>query len=343
VTTIVFAPNWLGDAVMALPAIQDVRRHAASGRVMVAARPAVAGLMRLAGCGDDVITLAGSGGIWSFRRFGGDVDAIRAPKADVAILLPNSMHAALLAARAGIAERWGYARDLRRALLSRAVARPPAGLHQVDYYRHLVGALGIEHGPRDPHVEAPPAALASARSLLEAGGWTRDHGLVAFAPGAAYGGAKRWPPERFAAVIESIAAASGITPVLVGGAADSAAAMAIEAELGKITRPASRGGLINLVGRTDLPQLCGVLSSCAVLVSNDSGAMHVAAALGVAVVGLFGPTNERATAPVGRGASRVMTAPAWCRPCMLRECPLDHRCLSGITVEAVAGAVKELI
>ncbi|MCX6538652.1 MAG: lipopolysaccharide heptosyltransferase II [Acidobacteria bacterium] len=342
-TTMVFSPNWLGDAVMALPAIVDIRRHASTGRLLVAARPAVAGLMSLVSGVDGVVTLAGTGGFAAVRRLGQDIQAIRASGADVAILLPNSMHVAVMAARAGIAERTGYARNLRRVLLSRAVARPPADLHQVDAYRHLVAALGFGNGPREPQLTAPADAVESARRLLAGCGWTGDRRLVGIAPGAAYGGAKRWPPERFASVIVALTQDHGLACALVGGEADSTTAMAIEAELGKINRRSPPGAVINLVGRTDLRQLCGVLALGAAFVSNDSGAMHLAAALGVPVVALFGPTNERATSPVGRRATLVLTVPAWCRPCMLRECPLDHRCLSGITVDRVVRAVKELL
>jgi len=342
-TTIVFSPNWLGDAVMALPAIADIRRQAASGRLLVAARPTVAGLMSLVDGVDGIVTLAGTGGLSAIRRLGQNIQAIRGQGADVAILLPNSIHVAVIAARAGIAERWGYGRGGRRVFLSRAVARPRATLHQLDDYRHLVAALGFANGSREPELTAPADAVESARRLLAGRGWTGDRRLVGIAPGAAYGGAKRWPPERFARVIAALNEDHGLTCVLVGGDADSTTAMAIEAELGKINRRPPAGALINLVGRTDLPQLCGVVALGAAFVSNDSGAMHVAAALGVPVVALFGPTNERATSPVGRRATRVLTSPAWCRPCMLRECPLDHRCLSGITVDRVVGAVKELL
>jgi len=341
--TIVFSPNWLGDAVMALPAIADIRRQAGSGRLLVAARTAVAGLMGLVYGADAVVTLAGTGSFAPVRRLGQDIRAIRASGADVAILLPNSMHVAVLAARAGIAERWGYARDVRRMFLSRAVARPQADLHQVDSYRHLVAALGFGNGSREPELTVPADAMESARRLLAECGWAGDRRLVGIAPGAAYGGAKRWPPERFAGVIAALTEDHGLTCVLVGGGADSTTQMAIEAELGRIRRRPSPGAVINLVGRTDLPQLCGVLALGAAFVSNDSGAMHLAAALGVPVVALFGPTNERATSPVGRRATAVLTSPAWCRPCMLRECPLDHRCLSGITVDTVVGAVRELL
>jgi heptosyltransferase-2 len=342
-TTIVFSPNWLGDAVMALPAIADIRRQPGAGRLLIAARPVVAGLMRLASGVDGVVTLRGGGGLSSFRHANDDVRAIRACGADVAILLPNSIHAAVLAYRAGVAERWGYAKSVRRMLLSRAVLSSPAGLHQVDYYRALVSALGLANGSREPALDAPAAAIESARRLLAERGWTGSQRLVSIAPGAAYGGAKRWPPDRFAAVVAALERDHGIACVLVGGDADSTTAMAIEAELSKIKRPSSPGSVINLVGRTDLAQLCGVLALGAACLSNDSGAMHLAAALGVPVVAMFGPTNERATSPVGRKTTAVLTAPAWCRPCMLRECPLDHRCLTGIKVDAVVRAVNGLL
>jgi len=342
-STIVFAPNWLGDAVMALPAIADIRRQTGSGPLIVAARPGVAGLMPLVAGIDDVVTLAGTDGLAAVRHLGQDVAAIRASKADVAILLPNSMHVAVMAHRAGIAQRWGYARDFRRMFLSRAVARPPANLHQVDYYRHLVAALGFPNGSREPALAVPDSDVQLARLSLGNAGWTGDRRLVGLAPGAAYGGAKRWPAERFAGVIAALTRDANLACVLVGGAADSTTAVEIEAELDKIIPTRAPGVVINLVGRTDLAQLCGVLAVTAAFVSNDSGAMHLAAAVGVPVVALFGPTNEKATSPVGRRATAVLTAPAWCRPCMLRECPLDHRCLSGLTVDRVVGAVKELM
>ena len=342
-TTLVFAPNWLGDAVMALPAIADIRRQSGAGRLLVAARPAVSGLMRLVDGIDGVLTLEGTGGLAAVRSLGRDIEMIRASKADVAILLPNSMHAAVVARRAGIAETWGYARDLRRVLLSRAVARPPGLLHQVDYYRHLVSALGFANGSRVPAIRVPAAAIESARWMLADRGWTGSGPLVGVAPGAAYGGAKRWPAQRFAALIATLTRDQGFGCVLVGSSADSTAAVAIEEELGKISTPTAAGTVINMVGRTDLAQLCGVLAHTSAFVSNDSGAMHVAAAVGVPVAALFGPTDERVTAPVGSRATAVLTAPAWCRPCMLRECPLDHRCLSRLTVDRVVGAVKELM
>lgn len=341
-TVLVVSPNWLGDAVMALPAVADIRRHEATRRLVVAARPGVAGLWSLVTGVDEVITIPRARGFSRWRTLGANADALRQAGAQTAVLLPNSLQTALTARRAGIPERWGYRRNLRSWLLTRAVPLARGRLHQADYYRHLVAALGFANGPRAMQLDLPAPLVDGARQLLAAAGWAPATGLFGIAPGAAYGGAKRWPPERFAAVAAELARARSLTPVIVGAEADRPAACAIEAELGKITGTGPRLPAINLAGRTDIPQLAGVLALCAVFVSNDSGAMHLAAAVGTPVVALFGPTDERATAPVAPRV-RVLSADAWCRPCMLRECPLDHRCMNGIDAEAATRAARELL
>jgi heptosyltransferase-2 len=341
-TVLVFAPNWLGDAVMALPTVADLRRHAGAGRLVVAARPSVTGLFHVVPGVDEVVMMAGSGGLAWVASLGANVRAAQQVQADVAVLLPNSLQTALVARRAGIPDRWGYRRGLRGWLLTRPVPRPRGTVHQVDYYRHLAAALGIENGPRMPHLNAPRDAVEAARQMLAESGWTPGTPLVGVAPGAAYGGAKRWLPDRFARVIAGLARSRGTASVLVGSEADGPAAWAIEGELDKIGRTGGRPATINLVGRTDLRQLIGVLALCAAFVSNDSGAMHLAAALGVPVVALFGPTDDRVTAPIADRA-RVLTSAAWCRPCLLRECPLDHRCMAGIESDAVVRAAGEIL
>ena len=339
-TALVFSPNWLGDAVMALPAVSDIRRHAATRRVIVAARPGLAGLWTIVAGVDDVVIIPRARGAARWQTLGEHAEAIRRTGADTAVLLPNSLQTALVARRAAIPERWGYRRSLRGWLLTRAVPRPRGLVHQADYYRHLVAALGIANGDRVPRLDVPAGVVDGARDVLAGAGCTPGARLLGIAPGAAYGGAKRWPPERFAAVAAELARAHGLVPVLVGSEADRAATSAIEAELGKISRPGPAA--INLAGRTDVPQLAGVLALCAAFVSNDSGAMHLAAAVGTPVLALFGPTDERVTAPVAARA-RVLTAAAWCRPCLLRECPLDHRCMNGIDAGTAARAAGELL
>jgi heptosyltransferase-2 len=342
---VILAPNWLGDAVMALPAIADVRRSAPDATIVVAARPAIAPLFALVPDVNDTIVLeqaASSRGVSAWRALGSE---LAGEGFDSALVLPNSVHAALVVARAGIPERWGYRTDWRGALLTRAI-HPPSGLHQGEYYQQLVHALGFANGPVDPRVAVPAAAREAGRALLAASGWNGSAPLVALAPGAAYGGAKRWPPRYFGELAEALAA-DGVQCVVTGAAADreTAAEVACSPEVSRSRRP-----ILNLVGKTDLSTIAGVLSLCRALVTNDSGAMHLAAAVGISVTAMFGPTDETATVPRAAGFERratnseqrvtVLTHSVWCRPCMLRECPLDHRCLRGIPPSSALAATR---
>jgi len=338
---VILAPNWLGDAVMALPAIADVPRGAAGARIAVAARPAVAPLFAMVPEVDETIVLHRRGSIGrvgTWRELGRD---LAGRGFDTAVLLPNSIHSALVAARAGIPERWGYRTPLRGRLLTRAVPRGAAA-HQVDSYRQLTSALGFAGGPAVPRVDVTDAMRDAGRALLSAAGWDRQTPLVALAPGAAYGGAKRWPPESFAELAHALAA-DGVGCAVVGSAADAATAAEFHTAAARLSGTHGSGlRAIDLVGRTDLRTLVGVLACCRALVTNDSGAMHLAAAAGVAVTAVFGPTNERATRPVGE-AHVVVTHPVWCRPCMLRECPIDHRCMRGVSAATVLQAARRTL
>ena len=353
---LILAPNWLGDAVMALPAIADVRRSARDLSITVAARPSIAPLFGMVGDVNGVVTLAP-------KQPSGDAAVWRKPAAELrdgqfeaALLLPNSFHAALMAARAGIRERWGYRTEWRGLLLTRAVDRAPSGLHQVEYYQQLVHALGFPSGPIAPRLDVSPELRdAGARTLSEAG-WNQRTPLVALAPGAAYGGAKRWPAASFAELARALVS-DGVAVVIVGSATDAPAGEEIAAALGE------GASVFNLIGRTNLPALAGVLANCHALVGNDSGATHLAAALGVSVTAVFGPTDELVSAPRGEARPKaaatssatpdmrgvrftepaVLTHSVWCRPCLLRECPLDHGCMAGIGVDAVLAAARRTL
>jgi len=330
---LILAPNWLGDAVMALPAIADVHRASPATAITVAARPAIAPLFGLVPHVHDVVVLDRS-----------PLDS----RYDTALVLPNSFRSALIVSRAGVPERWGYRTQWRTPLLTRAIDRAPAGLHQIEYYQQLVHALGFPNGPVDPTIDVPQAVRAAGADVLARAGWDRRSPLVALAPGAAYGGAKRWPSECFAELTRALAG-DGTVCALVGSAADAASGHEIESHVG------AAGHLINLIGATDLPTLAGVLVHCRALVSNDSGAMHLGAALGVRVTAIFGPTDERVTGPRGEvrlGAEgapaavrdhAVLTYPVWCRPCLLRECPLDHRCMRGVGADAVLAEAQRTL
>jgi heptosyltransferase-2 len=197
----------------------------------------------------------------------------------------------------------------------------------------------------------PPAQVtvggeirSRAEDLLSSDGCAPGTRRVGIAPGAAYGRAKQWPSDRYAALIARLVAESGATVVMVGSGGDREAGAEIErclerTGLDRVDRPVGRARWVNLIGRTDLQLAAAVMGSCRAFVSNDSGAMHLAAAVGARVIAIFGPTIEEETAPLPRDAHTILTAPVWCRPCMLRECPIDHRCMTEITVERVAEAV----
>jgi heptosyltransferase-2 len=224
-------------------------------------------------------------------------------------------------------------------------------LHQSVYYLELVKGLGIPVTASEPSIIPRPATLARADALLASHGISAQaesgfgltagsQPIVGFAPGAAYGHAKRWPPRLGAETNLRLSRVAGLRCVLFGAGGDRDSGREIESSV------PSGVGVVNLIGRTDLRVLAGAISRCAAFVSNDSGAMHLAAALGVPVVAVFGPTDERATSPLGgRGAAGAIVTPdvlthaVFCRPCMLRDCPIDHRCMKGITVGAVVSAV----
>jgi heptosyltransferase-2 len=319
---LVRAPNWVGDVVLSLPALRDLRRAFASARLEVLARSWVAGIYRAV---PEVDAVLESGGAST------DVSAVRG-RFDLAVLLPNSFAAALTAWRAGVPERWGYATDGRGGLLTRRCRVPSSvrGRSQVYYYRAMLEGLGLAtEGPPDASLRCPDEWAARGRALLaDEGPWIGVH------PGAFYGSAKRWLKERFAVAADLVARRTGARVAIVGGAAERPLAEEVAADLEAPVRV--------LCGQTTLDELVGVLSRLRLLLSNDSGPMHLGAALGVPVVAVFGSTDWRETAPFSPIA-RVVREETSCAPCRLRECPVDHRCMTRVGVDRVAAEALELV
>lgn len=327
---VVRSPDWLGDAVMALPAIRAVRAHYPDAHLTVAALRGIAPLHRL---------VPGVNEVRAFDRGAASERAVlREGAFDVGLLLKNSFASAWRMRGAGVPERWGYRRDLRGLLLTRGV--PVGGarggdVHQSQYYLTLLRRLGIPPGSFDATIRVPGALREAGRRLLERHRLdVASRTIVGIAPGAAYGHAKRWPPAHVAELVGRLET-EGVTSVLVGAADDRDAGLAIESATGRAV--VDRGGLVNLIGQTDLETVIGLLTWCRAFVSNDSGAMHLAAAVGCPVTAIFGPTDERVTSPLGR--HRLLKVDVRCRPCMLRECPIDHRCMRGIAPERVLESV----
>ena len=315
------APNWLGDVVLSLGAVRDVRRQFPRARVEVLARPSVGGLYTAIGEIDGVRPSVG----WR-----ADAEALRGAF-DAAVLLPNSFGSALAPWRASIPHRWGFAADGRRPLLTRAARRPRGlrGESQVYYYRAMLAGVGFQvSASPDTSLRCPADWTAGAEARF---GTSRR---VVVSPGAAFGGAKRWLPERFAEVAGTMARERDAEVFIVGTTADRRVGEAVAERLKARARV--------LCGDTTLTELVALLAGADLLLTNDSGTMHVAAALGTPLVAVFGPTDWRETAPVGT-RHRLVREGVHCAPCMLRDCPIDHRCMTAVAADRVTGAAREVL
>ena len=310
---VIRAPNWLGDVVLSLPAVRDVRRAFPQARLSVLARPSVAPLYEAVPEVDAVLEAKG------LR----DEARILRGSFDLAILLTNSIGTAFAAVAAGVPRRFGYATQGRGLLLTRGAPVPGnvRGRSQVHYYRAMLAAMGLPTSDAlDTSIAPPPAWKDAGRTLIGPG---RFFGI---APGAAKGSAKQWPPDRFAAAADRLSAELGAQAVLLGSAADAGAASAVA--------QAMKSRVTDLCGRTDLRAFIGLVACLEGLVANDSGAMHIGAALGVPTVGVFGPTNPDETHPVGARAAFVRGV-AECSPCSHATCPIDHRCMTSVAPASV--------
>jgi heptosyltransferase-2 len=232
---------------------------------------------------DATIVTGWRGSLIDRRRLSDDVERVKAERIDRAILFPNSFASAWGLYRARVNDRWGYATDLRRPLLTRAIARPGGSRHQGAYYQHLVRELGIPTGPLEPVIDIPAAARDEATTLLAARGWDASRPLLVIAPGAAYGTAKRWLPEHFGSLVTRAIQETGAHGVIVGTAADADTARLVLESIDA----GHRAGVIDLTGVTSLQTLAAVMSLAAACVSNDSGAMHLAGAVGTPLAALF--------------------------------------------------------
>jgi heptosyltransferase-2 len=330
------ATNWVGDAIMALPAIRTIRAKFPDAQISIVARPYVVDLYQHQNLCDELISYDPKGEHrgWTGReRF---ANQLRAKKFDLAILLQNAFDAAWLAWRAGIPERIGYARDARSFLLTKAIRVPKPGeipAHENFYYLELLRRAGVsDSSPDVAHIRLDvlePAKLLARETLLKEGARPEVFKL-AIAAGASYGSAKCWHPDRFAAVANRLQSGVDADVILFGAAGEASVSNAIAAAM---NRPP-----IDMTGKTSMRDLPAFLSQCHLFLGNDSGAMHVAAAVGLPVVAVFGPTDPDGTAPVTPRHSVVQQKP-YCSPCFLRRCPTDHRCMNDVTSAMVAGAV----
>jgi len=330
VKILVRSPNWIGDAVMSTPALGALRAAFPSSEIVLAANPAVCELMSPHPFCDRVIvydkktTHGGIGGLWKFCRL------LARERFDLAILLQNAIEAALIAWLAGIRTRAGYNTDGRGILLTHAIraSKEVHRLHHSQYYLQMLTKLGIQPAGQELRLQCTDEEKRRADSVLGHGRW------AAINPGAAYGSAKRWRPERFSQVADALASDFGYKLLIVGGPGEADIGSEIEARMS--SKP------LNLVGRTSVRQLMALLASVDLVITNDSGPMHVAAAFDRPIVALFGPTDHCATSPL---CSRFLLVrkEIECAPCLKRRCPTDHRCMDDISVGDVLDAVGALL
>lgn len=334
------APNWLGDAVMALPALEALR-NALPGEPLVAhARASVAEIWRLSGLCDEMIVIP-SPHKDGWRATISAARSLRSRRFRAGLVFPNSFESALALRFTGAQERWGYRSDKRGALLTKAVPRPGKGeipRHEVFYYLELLRRLKLIPAlplSAEPRLTLDMASRSRGREILAEAGLLGT--VIAISPGAANSRAKQWPPSSFVETAVIAASGANASIAIFGTPQERALCEEIAARI-------QESGILvrNLAGSTTLSQFVCAIAGCQLLITNDSGGMHVASAAGVPTVAIFGPTIEEETGPLGPH-TRVVRHPVECSPCMLKDCPIDHRCMTRVSPQRVAREASELV
>jgi heptosyltransferase-2 len=355
--------NWLGDAVMTTPALLRLREKFPDARIVLLTPEKLRELWLHHPAVNETIPFAPGESIFSVGK------KLRAGRFDLALVLPNSPRAAIETWLAGIPQRIGYARPWRNFFLTQAVTpradavkmrkrtaaeiqqlvaadvnrrtgraftSAATGAHQIHEYLHLAAALGANPEPLAPQLAVTPDEIEAARQKFGLDKITQP--VFGLNPGAEYGPAKRWPVDKFIAAAKEIQQRTNCAWILFGGNSDVAIAGQIETAIRH-----SSFVIRNLSGQTSLREMMSLLKLCRVLLTNDTGPMHVAAALGTPVVVPFGSTSPELTGPglPGDARNRLLKSDAPCSPCFLRECPIDFRCMNGIAVGRVVEAVLE--
>ena len=321
---LVIAPNWLGDAVMAIPFLRAIKRAHPADSLGVLAPRGPAAVFQAEGSADTILARS---------SLPSDVAAIRRGRFDEAWLLPNSFRAGILSFLGGVPERVGYATDRRTPLLTTALPPPARTGHQLRDYDALLRARGIEPDCDPPRLPISEVAARSAVEALAVAGLDSQAPLALLAPGAAFSWTKRWPRDRFGRLGAMLRDRHWACAIVVGPGEEGLAREVC----------AAAGAPLPILGLDLGPiELAALLSRARVVVANDSGPMHLAAAVGTPVVAFFGPTDPGRTAPAG-APFRILDRYVFCSPCFLKECPYGHECMKEITAEMAFAAVLELV
>jgi len=325
---LVRAPNWLGDAIMGLPFLENLRYIYPQAHIGIWCKSHLRTLFKAYSKIDQVIIYPNS--VFSLLR-----SCLKLRYFSACILLPNSFSSALSAFFTGIPQRIGYATDGRDLLLTQRYPPPEQeALHQIDYYLHLLKCMGYKVKHCIPTLNTLPEGEEEQKRLRLKYGWQRDY--IVFAPGAAYGPAKCWPPAYFAELAKKIKK-TGQDVLILGTQKDNSIARKILEYLGD-----NKKGIYDLTGLTSLAGAMSIIKKSMLVISNDSGLMHLTAALKHPQIALFGPTNPKRTAPYGE-TTKIIYHQVPCAPCKYRQCPKEHICMRQITVEEVFNIIEEAL
>jgi len=338
---LVRATNWIGDGVMSLPALEALRARYPSAEIVLVVKPWVAELYDHHPAVNRSILYDPAGEHRGARGFWKLVEPVRSERFDMAVLFQNAFHAAWMAWCGRIPVRIGYRLEGRGPLLTDSIPVPSPALygHQSNYYLQLLFRAGLVE--RIAPVERIRLNIQNSEKIwavkqLKALGLGGPRFLVGLTPGAAFGPAKRWLLERYADLADRLIGALNADVLIFGSRPERPLAEDIAHRMSHTPTL--------VTGETTLRQLMALLAQCRLVITNDSGPMHLAAALGLPVVAVFGSTDERATGPVSPLA-RIVKHPVACSPCGLRECPIDFRCMKAVTVDEVhrtaLGLIKE--
>lgn len=332
--------NWVGDAVMAIPALRQIRRIFPDSRITLHTRSWAKGIFQDAEFIDDILSFESAGA--KFKDTFTQVRALRTHKYDLVVLFPNSFESALVAKLSKISVRFGYAKEGRSALLTNPIKIPAwkNSRHEIYYYLNLVAEVERHFHDSVTVLDCEPefalrvseARKDDARKILTKHGVDPSKKIIAIVPGSTNSRAKRWPDQRFASLNDKFQNDLGAEVILLGA----------ENELDvsqQLSRQSNRKPHI-LTGKTTIAEATAILSVCDLLVSNDTGPAHIAAALGIETLVIFGPTNPVTTQPWN---SQLVRREVDCAPCMLRDCPIDHRCMTRIDTDEVFEKAKSLL
>ncbi|MGZ3634110.1 MAG: lipopolysaccharide heptosyltransferase II [Parachlamydiaceae bacterium] len=330
-------PNWLGDVVMSTAAVADIRKHFPAAKITALCKNNVAGLLKHDPNLDSICTYTQPSG-WIRRIEHSDlIQELQLGEYDLGVLFTNSFTSAWWLWRGNVKNRLGFKANWRSWLLSKAIPYPKgmAQQHLVTTYKELLTPLGISISTTPPRLHITEEEANTAHELLALKGIPSENRFIlGINPGAAYGSAKCWLPERFVEVTKQLLQRDNLYVLYFG---DPSGAPLVETICDQL--PFER--VINLAGKTSLRELLALINCCSLFLTNDSGPMHIASALGVPLVALFGSTDDTRTGPYNGGL--VIHKHVECSPCYKRECPIDFRCMTRISVEEVTDELKKLI